>query len=100
VDDGGKDYGGEENWNWASNGDLFLNGAIFKGSGASDGATVYNMATSLSARPASLVESITSDSGPLMCTAGVLICTTLSVQSLPKQPITCNWNPGNIKAHF
>ena len=72
MDDGGKDYGGEDNWNWASNGDLFLNGAIFKSSGASDGASVYNMATSLSARPASLVESITSDSGPLMCTAGVL----------------------------
>ncbi|KAG0592696.1 hypothetical protein M758_1G265900 [Ceratodon purpureus] len=74
VDDGGKDYGGEDNWNWASNGDLFLNGAIFKSSGASDGASVYNMATSLSARPASLVESITSDSGPLMCTAGDGYC--------------------------
>lgn len=71
VDDGGKDYGGEENWNWASSGDIFLNGAIFKSSGANDGASVYKMATSLSARPASMVESITSDSGPLMCAAGV-----------------------------
>ena len=87
MDDGGKDYGGEENWNWASSGDLFLNGALFTSSGASDGATVYNMATSLSARPVSLVESITSDSGPLMCTAGVLICTTLSVKSLKSSPV-------------
>lgn len=74
VDDGGKDYGGEENWNWASNGDLFLNGAIFESSGANDGATVYKLATSLSARPASMVESITSDSGPLICAAGDGYC--------------------------
>lgn len=94
MDDGGKDYGGEENWNWASSGDLFLNGALFKSSGASDGATVYNMATSMSARPAYLVESITSDSGPLMCTAEVLICTILSLQSLKSSPISCNWNLG------
>ncbi len=72
MDDGGKDYGGEANWDWASNGDLLLNGAIFENSGANDGATVYKLATSLSARPASMVESITSDSGPLVCAAGVL----------------------------
>ncbi|XP_024369921.1 probable pectate lyase 5 [Physcomitrium patens] len=74
VDDGGNDYGGEENWNWASSGDLLFNGATFESSGANGGASVYNKAMSLSARPASLVEIITSDSGPLMCTAGDGYC--------------------------
>lgn len=74
MDDGGNDYGGEENWNWASSGDLLFNGATFESSGANGGASVYNKAMSLSARPASLVEIITSDSGPLMCTAGDGYC--------------------------
>ena len=71
VDDGGNTYGGEGTWNWISTGDMLLNGAFFRPSGENDGGPVYGKASSLSARPAALVESMTNDAGPLMCGAGV-----------------------------
>ncbi|KAE8689366.1 putative pectate lyase 22 [Hibiscus syriacus] len=53
-------------WNWRSEGDLMLNGAFFRQTGA--GATsTYARASSLSARPSSLV-------GPMTATAGALNC--------------------------
>lgn len=71
VDDGGDTYGGVNNWNWISTGDMLLNGAFFSPSGENNGAPVYGKASSLSARPAALVQSLTNDAGPLMCGAGV-----------------------------
>ncbi|KAE8691614.1 putative pectate lyase 22 [Hibiscus syriacus] len=53
-------------WNWRSEGDLMLNGAFFRQTGV--GATsTYARASSLSARPSSLV-------GPMTATAGALNC--------------------------
>ncbi|CAL5185719.1 unnamed protein product [Lathyrus oleraceus] len=57
-------------WNWRSEGDLFLNGAFFTQTGASASSSIYARASSLSARPASLVDSITSTSGVLNCKKG------------------------------
>ncbi|GAA0166081.1 lyase [Lithospermum erythrorhizon] len=54
------------NWNWRSEGDLMLNGAYFLRSGA--GATnAYARASSLSARPYSLVSALTTTAGALNC---------------------------------
>lgn len=58
------------NWNWRSEGDLFLNGAFFRQSGAG-ASSIYARASSLSARPSSLVASITTTSGALNCKKGV-----------------------------
>ncbi|GAB2280563.1 hypothetical protein Dimus_015190 [Dionaea muscipula] len=57
-----------KSWNWRSQGDLLLNGAYFTSSGAAgaSGGT-YARASSLSARPSSLVSSITSGAGALNC---------------------------------
>nr|ADE76942.1 unknown [Picea sitchensis] len=51
-------------WNWTSEGDLMRNGAYFipSGAGAADN---YTLASSLGAKPASLVETITRDAGVL-----------------------------------
>lgn len=57
-------------WNWRSEGDLFLNGAFFRQTGAAASSSIYARASSLSARPASLVGSITSTSGVLNCKKG------------------------------
>lgn len=57
LDDGGD--------NWRSAGDIFLNGAFFTASGVSGQSHFYAKATSLSARPASMVPSMTNDAGPL-----------------------------------
>lgn len=56
-------------WNWRSEGDLFLNGAYFRQTGAGASAS-YARASSLSARPSSLVGSITVTSGALNCKRG------------------------------
>lgn len=57
-------------WNWRSEGDLFLNGAFFTQTGAGASSSIYARASSLSARPVSLVDSITSTSGVLNCKKG------------------------------
>ncbi|EXC31407.1 hypothetical protein L484_017690 [Morus notabilis] len=56
-------------WNWRSEGDLFLNGAYFRQTGAGASSS-YARASSLSARPSSLVGSITVTSGVLSCKRG------------------------------
>ncbi|KAF7801580.1 pectate lyase-like [Senna tora] len=57
------------NWNWRSEGDMFLNGAFFRQSGAGASSS-YARASSLSARPSSLVGSITTTAGALNCRKG------------------------------
>jgi len=55
-----------KNWNWRSKGDMMLNGAYFTPSGAG-ASSAYLKASSLAARPSTLV-------GPLTQSAGVLSC--------------------------
>ncbi|XP_057842629.1 probable pectate lyase 22 [Cryptomeria japonica] len=57
------------NWNWRSEGDLMLNGAFFRASGAGASST-YAKASSMAARPSSIVGSITATSGVLTCRKG------------------------------
>jgi pectate lyase len=66
VDSGASMWKG---WNWRSEGDLFLNGAFFtpSGSGASSS---YARASSLGAKPSSMVAQITSGAGTLSCRKG------------------------------
>lgn len=59
-----------QGWNWRSEGDLLLNGAFFKASGAGASSSSYARASSLSARPSSLVGPITMGSGALNCRKG------------------------------
>ncbi|CAI9758556.1 unnamed protein product [Fraxinus pennsylvanica] len=54
-------------WNWRSEGDLMLNGAYFRQSGAGASSSTYARASSLGARPSSLVGSITTNAGALNC---------------------------------
>jgi len=56
-------------WNWRSEGDLMLNGAFFIRSGAGASSS-YSKASSLSARPSSLVASLTGNAGVLTCRKG------------------------------
>ncbi|XVF60160.1 hypothetical protein PTKIN_Ptkin08bG0021800 [Pterospermum kingtungense] len=56
-------------WNWRSEGDLMLNGAFFRQTGAGASST-YARASSLSARPSSLVGTITGTAGVLNCRKG------------------------------
>ncbi|KAI8528668.1 hypothetical protein RHMOL_Rhmol12G0165200 [Rhododendron molle] len=56
-------------WNWRSEGDLMLNGAYFRESGAGASST-YARASSLSARPASFVGAMTATAGALNCRKG------------------------------
>ncbi|GAA0163152.1 lyase [Lithospermum erythrorhizon] len=58
-----------KNWNWRSEGDLMLNGAFFTISGAGASSS-YAKASSLSARPSTLVNSLTSSAGALSCKKG------------------------------
>ncbi|KAL1216405.1 putative pectate lyase 5 [Cardamine amara subsp. amara] len=58
-----------KNWNWRSEGDLFLNGAFFTSSGGKSSSS-YAKASSLSARPSSLVASVTANAGALFCRKG------------------------------
>ncbi|CAN8277471.1 unnamed protein product [Cochlearia groenlandica] len=59
------------NWNWRSEGDLMLNGAFFRLSGAGPTkSSSYSRASSLSARPSSHVGEMTIASGALSCKKG------------------------------
>ena len=58
-----------KNWNWRSEGDLMLNGAFFTPSGVVESSS-YAKASSLGARPSSLVGSITTSAGALGCKKG------------------------------
>ncbi|KAG1361421.1 Pectate lyase [Cocos nucifera] len=55
-----------KSWNWRSEGDLLLNGAYFTPSGAGASAS-YSRASSLGAKPSSMVGTITSGAGALSC---------------------------------
>lgn len=66
INDGGPTFGGWQKWNWGSDGDIFLNGAFFTGSGAkASTAGVYAKAYSATSRPAKLVPAITKSAGPV-----------------------------------
>ncbi|GAB2298541.1 hypothetical protein Dimus_032606 [Dionaea muscipula] len=56
-------------WNWRSEGDLLLNGAYFTQSGVAVSRS-YARASSLAAKPSTLVASITSGAGSLSCHPG------------------------------
>ncbi|CAH9077716.1 unnamed protein product [Cuscuta epithymum] len=58
-----------ENWNWRTEGDLMMNGAFFRSSGA-ESSSSYARASSLSARPSSLISSLTQSAGALSCRRG------------------------------
>ncbi|CAN4099259.1 unnamed protein product [Withania somnifera] len=58
-----------KHWNWRTDGDLMLNGAFFVQSGAGASSN-YAKASSLSAKPSSLISSIVSDAGALNCRKG------------------------------
>ncbi|ONK67641.1 uncharacterized protein A4U43_C05F2190 [Asparagus officinalis] len=58
-----------KSWNWRSEGDLMLNGAFFTPSGYGASSS-YARASSLSARPSSIVGSITTSAGALSCKKG------------------------------
>ncbi|KAK9117401.1 hypothetical protein Sjap_016348 [Stephania japonica] len=58
-----------KNWNWRSEGDLLLNGAFFTPSGAGASSS-YARASSLGARPSTLVSSLTMGAGALNCRKG------------------------------
>ena len=53
-----------KNWNWRSEGNIYLNGAFFTPSGK-ESSSSYARASSLSARPSSFVGSITKSAGVL-----------------------------------
>ncbi|XP_057798229.1 probable pectate lyase 8 [Salvia miltiorrhiza] len=57
-------------WNWKSEGDRLLNGAYFTASGQGT-ASSYARASSLAAKPSSLVATLTSDAGVLHCRKAV-----------------------------
>ncbi|CAN0896326.1 Probable pectate lyase 22 [Linum grandiflorum] len=56
-------------WNWRSQGDLFQNGAFFTRTGAGASSS-YARASSLGAKPSSVVGSITAGAGTLPCKRG------------------------------
>ncbi|KAL3645072.1 hypothetical protein CASFOL_010252 [Castilleja foliolosa] len=58
-----------KDWNWRSEGDLMLNGAYFTPSGHA-AAESYDRASSLSAKSASFVSTLTSEAGMLYCRKG------------------------------
>ncbi|KAJ9678530.1 hypothetical protein PVL29_020653 [Vitis rotundifolia] len=58
-----------KHWNWRSEGDLLLNGAFFTASGAGASSS-YAKASSLGARPSSLITTITSAAGAHNCKKG------------------------------
>lgn len=58
-----------KSWNWRSEGDLMLNGAYFRPSGAG-ASTSYARASSLGAKSSSMVGTITSGAGVLGCRRG------------------------------
>ncbi|CAE6178572.1 unnamed protein product [Arabidopsis arenosa] len=62
-------------WNWRSSGDLLLNGAFFTPSGGAASSS-YAKASSLGAKPSSLVGPLTSTSGALNCPMASSIVTS------------------------
>ncbi|XP_057982244.1 putative pectate lyase 21 [Malania oleifera] len=62
-------YTGWKNWNWRSDGDLMLNGAFFKSSGQETPAS-YMKASSMVARPASILKILSPSAGVLNCQTG------------------------------
>ncbi|KAL7186755.1 hypothetical protein ACSBR2_028477 [Camellia fascicularis] len=58
-----------KNWNWRSDGDMMLNGAFFTPSGQENPGS-YAKASSMVARPATLVTSISPSAGVLDCQIG------------------------------
>ncbi|KAL7103346.1 hypothetical protein ACP275_08G173800 [Erythranthe tilingii] len=60
-----------KSWNWRSDGDMLLNGARFVTSG-NEGSESYVKASSMVARPASLLSSIMPSPGVLSCSIGQL----------------------------
>lgn len=58
-----------QNWDWRSEGDLFVNGAYFTPSGAGSSAN-YQRAASVGPKPSSLVGIMTANAGALSCQAG------------------------------
>lgn len=70
LQDGG---GGSDplSWNWQSSGDIFLNGAFFRASGAPLASEVYaTVMNDVNALPATMVATMTAHAGPLACTPG------------------------------
>ncbi|GAA0159566.1 lyase [Lithospermum erythrorhizon] len=59
-----------KHWNWRTEGDLMLNGAFFRTSGAGASSSSYAKASSLSAKPSTLVSSLTGAAGALNCRKG------------------------------
>ena len=70
INDGGNTYGGPKNWNWRSEGDMFLSGAYFTNVPMRWSTQSYAKAASCSARPASLVSGMVRGAGPLICRQG------------------------------
>ncbi|KAL6999122.1 pectate lyase [Sarracenia purpurea var. burkii] len=62
-------YNEWKNWNWRSDGDLMLNGAFFTPSGQGTPGS-YAKASSMVARPASLLTNIIPSAGVLNCQIG------------------------------
>lgn len=58
-----------KNWNWRSDGDMMLNGAFFTPSGEESPGS-YAKASSMVARPASLLANIIPSAGVLNCQIG------------------------------
>lgn len=56
-------------WNWRSEGDLMLNGAFFRQTGVAASSS-FARASSLNARPCSLVRTMTVTAGALNCRKG------------------------------
>ncbi|KAL6548508.1 hypothetical protein OROGR_008929 [Orobanche gracilis] len=59
-----------KSWSWRSTGDIMLNGAFFTPSGAGSSAN-YAKASSTAAKPASMVQYMTSKAGALNCRKGI-----------------------------
>lgn len=55
-----------QHWNWRSEGDLMLNGAFFTASGEGASSS-YAKASSLGARPSTMVKTLTGGAWPLAC---------------------------------
>eukprot|EP00253_Pinus_taeda_P029665 PITA_29665 len=64
-----KDADQWKDWNWRSKGDMMLNGAYFTPSGAG-ASSAYLKASSLEARPSTLVGPLTQNAGVLSCKKG------------------------------
>ncbi|XP_034697509.1 putative pectate lyase 2 [Vitis riparia] len=61
---------GWKNWKWRSSKDKFVNGAYFVQSGWGSCAPLYSRSQAFSVADGSMVPALTSDAGPLGCSAG------------------------------